>query len=140
VLGHFHPNSPVGLSASMPRPSQWKHRIAIILSNFSFCVATSKPLSSKLGPVISVGYAAFAGNSTSPAGMVNSNVTFFGGISYAQPPVRELRWRAPKKLDEKNVDEPVVNDARNWGPPCLQWPANVGIGTEGMVLEIQLSQ
>jgi carboxylesterase type B len=97
-------------------------------------IVTRWPVAS-LHPVVSVGYAAFAGNSTSPAGMTNSNVTFFGGIPYAQPPVRELRWRAPKKLDETSVDEPVVTDARNWGPPCLQWPANVGIGTEGMALK-----
>jgi hypothetical protein len=111
--------------------SLWKLGIAIILS---FCVATSKPLSSNLGPVVSVGYAAFAGNSTSPAGVMNSYVTFFGGIPYAQSPVGGLRWRAPRMLDEKVIENPVVADARNWGPPCLQTPANVGIGTEGMAL------
>jgi hypothetical protein len=102
------------------------------MSHFGVIV-TRWPVAS-LHPVVSVGYAAFAGNSTSPAGMTNSNVTFFGGIPYAQSPVGGLRWRAPRMLDEKVIENPVVADARNWGPPCLQTPANVGIGTEGMAL------
>lgn len=84
---------------------------------------------SPLGPVVDLGYAAFAGNSTSPSGIINSNVTFFGGIPYAEPPLGNLRWRAPKMLDE-NAVAGTVTDARNWGPPCIQTPAMVGIGSE----------
>ena len=86
-------------------------------------------LTSHLGPVVDLGYAAFAGNSTSPSGVTNSNVTFFGGIPYAQPPVGDLRWRAPRTLNE-NTAASTVTDARNWGNPCIQRPAMVGIGSE----------
>ncbi|EJD05094.1 alpha/beta-hydrolase [Fomitiporia mediterranea MF3/22] len=89
-------------------------------------------LSSPLGPVINLGYAAFAGNSTSLTGQANSPVTFFGGIPYAQPPLGDLRFRAPAPLDENvvnNTNVPIT-DARNWGPPCIQQPAQVGIGEE----------
>ncbi|KAI5896640.1 alpha/beta-hydrolase [Schizophyllum commune H4-8] len=105
-------------------------------------------LASPLGPVVDLGYAAYAGNSTSPAGEESSSVTFFGGIPYAQQPVGVLRFRAPHPLDE-NVIAPEssanatsyeryenapsnrrVADARGWGPPCYQRPAMVGIGSE----------
>ena len=91
-------------------------------------------LTSSLGPVINVGYAAFAGNTTSPTGVQNGPVTFFGGIPYAQPPVGGLRFRAPQPLDEIPVvdKQPKVTDARNWGPACIQQPAQVGIGSEGL--------
>lgn len=88
-------------------------------------------LTSPLGPVVDLGYAAFAGNSTSPSGILNSNVTFFGGIPYAEPPLGDLRWRAPKNLDENaTTQDGKIMDARNWGPPCIQRPAVVGIGSE----------
>ncbi|KAL5520475.1 hypothetical protein ACEPAG_9699 [Sanghuangporus baumii] len=89
-------------------------------------------LSSPLGPVVNLGYAAFVGNSTSPSGEVNGPVTFFGGIPYAKPPIGDLRFRAPVPLDEKVVDEGnvTITDARNWGSPCIQQPAQVGIGSE----------
>ncbi|KDQ60400.1 hypothetical protein JAAARDRAFT_153005 [Jaapia argillacea MUCL 33604] len=93
---------------------------------------TFPTLTSPLGPVINLGYAAYAGNSTSPTGQANSNVTFYGGIPFAQPPVGNLRFRAPQMLDESVVNGgnvPVV-DARNWGAACIQQPAMVGIGSE----------
>ncbi|KAJ3729523.1 Alpha/Beta hydrolase protein [Lentinula raphanica] len=86
-------------------------------------------LTSPLGPVVDLGYAAFAGNTTSPSGIIDSNVTFFGGIPYAEPPLGSLRWRAPKMLNEDGVSS-IVTDARNWGPPCIQTPAVVGVGSE----------
>lgn len=96
------------------------------------CAALKSPraLSSPLGPVVNLGYAAFAGNSTSPAGVTNSLVTFFGNIPYAQPPLGNLRFRAPAMLNEENIAHEVA-DARNWGPACIQQPAIVGIGSEG---------
>ncbi|KAG7448387.1 alpha/beta-hydrolase [Guyanagaster necrorhizus] len=84
---------------------------------------------SDLGPVVDLGYTAFAGNDTSPSGIQHGPVVFFGGIPYAQPPVHALRWRAPQLLDESIVTSEIV-DARNWGPPCLQVPAMVGVGSE----------
>ena len=90
-------------------------------------------LSSPLGPVVNLGYAAFAGNSTSPTSELNGPVTFFGGIPYAQPPLGNLRFRAPAPLNEKTKDDGKVpiTDARDWGLPCIQQPAQVGVGSEG---------
>lgn len=98
--------------------------------------ATDSPpsLSSPLGPVVNLGYAAFAGNTTSPTGTTPGPVTFFGGIPYAEPPMGNLRFRAPVQLNEKVQSDagPSVTDARNWGPPCIQQPAQVGVGSEGL--------
>lgn len=90
-------------------------------------------LTSPLGPVVNLGYAAFAGNTTAPSGELNGPVTFFGGIPYAQPPVGDLRFRAPSMLNEsfEGNGTTTVTDARNYGPPCLQQPAQVGVGSEG---------
>ncbi|TFK33991.1 Alpha/Beta hydrolase protein [Crucibulum laeve] len=86
-------------------------------------------LSSPLGPVVDLRYAAFAGNTTSPAGIANGSVAFFGAIPYARPPLGNLRFRAPRQLNETGLTKQVT-DARNWGPPCIQQPAVVGIGSE----------
>lgn len=109
-----------------------------LISLFSVAAALIKcsaipKVSSPLGPVVNLGYAAFVGNSTSPTGEIDSPVTFFGGIPYARPPLGDLRFRAPVPLDEAIVDERslAITDARNWGPPCIQQPAQVGIGSEG---------
>jgi hypothetical protein len=93
-------------------------------------------LSSSLGPVVDLGYVAYVGNSTSPAGQPNSSVTFFGGIPYVQAPLGDLRFRAPKELNEKFNPNRTVVDARSWGPTCVQQPAKEGVGVEGMLLEL----
>lgn len=108
----------------------------ILLPLLFYLPSLANALSSPLGPVIDLGYAAFAGNSTSPEGFENSNVTFYGGIPYAKPPLGELRWRAPQRVDENGTTATSVTDARNWGPPCIQDPAVVGIGSEGKELDI----
>ncbi|KAJ8688765.1 hypothetical protein PTI98_013517 [Pleurotus ostreatus] len=89
-------------------------------------------LTSLLGPVVNLGYAAFVGNDAAPSGQLRSTVTFFGNIPYAQPPVENLRFRAPRPLDEtiRDASRVPISDARNWGPPCIQQPAQVGIGSE----------
>ncbi|THH05598.1 hypothetical protein EW145_g4680 [Phellinidium pouzarii] len=89
-------------------------------------------LSSRLGPVVNLGYAAFAGNTTSPTGELNGPVTFFGNIPYVQAPVGNLRFRAPQQLDESivNSGNVTITDARNWGSACIQQPAVVGAGSE----------
>lgn len=109
-------------------------RLLSLLSLATVCAALkgsrAPSLSSPLGPVINLGYAAFAGNTTSPSGVENGPVAFFGSIPYAQPPLGDLRWRAPKALNEKGIVREAT-DARNWGPACMQRPAVVGIGSEG---------
>ncbi|KAF8957889.1 hypothetical protein BDZ97DRAFT_1706401 [Flammula alnicola] len=102
-----------------------------LLSLAFYVKITLASLTSSLGLVVSLGYAAFAGNSTSPAGISNSPVTFFGDIPYAQPPLGNLRFRAPQPLNEHGSTQEVT-DARNWGPPCIQRPAVPGIGSEAM--------
>ncbi|WWC92866.1 uncharacterized protein L201_007827 [Kwoniella dendrophila CBS 6074] len=84
---------------------------------------------SPLGPVVDLGYAVYLGNDTLPG------VTFFGGIPYIQPPLGDLRWRAPKQLDEnpKSDKNKILEDARNFGPICIQQPATVGVGEEDCV-------
>ena len=113
---------------------------SVLLCSLTLLVAPSaiavSELTSPLGPVVNLSYAAYVGNSTSPDGQTNGPVTFFGGIPYAQPPLGDLRFRAPAPLDEKVVDTKSIRitDARNWSPPCIQQPAQVGIGSEGMSL------
>ncbi|CAK5265403.1 unnamed protein product [Mycena citricolor] len=89
----------------------------------------SHTLTSPLGPVVDLGYAAYAGNSSLPG------LTFYGGIPYTQPPVGNLRFAPPKKLVEshKSLSNSDVIDARNWGAICIQQPAVVGIGSEDCV-------
>lgn len=110
--------------------------VAGILLTFVISAAALRNLTSTLGPVVNLGYAAYAGNTTAPSGALNGPVTFFGGIPYAQPPLGDLRFKAPQSLDESYDGEgtTTVTDARNWGPPCLQQPAQVGVGIEGMSL------
>ncbi|KAJ6468134.1 Alpha/Beta hydrolase protein [Mycena vitilis] len=96
-----------------------------VLVSFS----TARQLISPLGPVVDLGYAAYAGNTTSPTGLENGPVTFFGNIRYAEPPLGKLRFRAPIQLDEGTMTSQVL-DARDWGPPCVQRPAVVGVGSE----------
>ncbi|KAK0203917.1 alpha/beta-hydrolase [Desarmillaria ectypa] len=91
--------------------------------------AVGQSSTSSLGPVVNLGYALYAGNATSPTGLEDGPVVFYGNIPYAQPPIGDLRWRAPRMLNEEAQTSQVV-DARGWGPPCLQRPATVGIGSE----------
>ncbi|KAJ6481746.1 Alpha/Beta hydrolase protein [Mycena sanguinolenta] len=116
------------------------HALQLFLATTLFCspaLATtssnassdSATLTSTLGPVVNLGYAAYAGNDSLP------DVTFYGGIPYIKPPVGNLRFAAPQQLNESPVhltNDDVV-DARNWGPLCIQQPAVMGIGVEDCV-------
>ncbi|KAK0444571.1 Alpha/Beta hydrolase protein [Desarmillaria tabescens] len=101
--------------------------VAARLAALAYAVDQSP--TSSLGPIVNLGYASYAGNATSPAGLEDGPFVFYGNIPYAQPPVGDLRWRAPRMLDEQ-AQTGQVADARGWGPPCLQRPAMVGIGSE----------
>ncbi|KAJ9092088.1 hypothetical protein QFC20_007470 [Naganishia adeliensis] len=106
------------------------YRLLLALAAASVATANNdKPLTSKLGPVVDLGYTAFLGNTSRPG------IDFFGGIPYIQPPVKDLRWRAPQGLDEKWKPSPQreLADARNFGSICIQQPAVVGVGVEDCV-------
>jgi para-nitrobenzyl esterase len=45
-----------------------------------------------------------------------ADVTAFRGIRYAQPPVRELRWKPPVPV----TDRPDPNPTSDFGPACIQ--------------------
>jgi len=84
------------------------------------------------GPVINLGYVSLVGNSTTPTGVANGSVHFFGAVPFAQPPLGKLRFKAPQALDETPRKNAPILDARSFGPPCIQQnPATVGVGSEG---------
>ncbi|KAK0489524.1 alpha/beta-hydrolase [Armillaria luteobubalina] len=109
--------------------------LAVHLAPSVYAVNSSS--TSSLGPIINLGYASYAGNTTSSAGLEDGPVVFYGNIPYAQLPVDDLRWRAPRMLNEEAQTSEVV-DARGWGPPCLQHPAMVGIGSEADCLKVNV--
>ncbi|KAI0322568.1 Alpha/Beta hydrolase protein [Amylostereum chailletii] len=86
--------------------------------------------SSLAGPILDLGFAKYLGNSTTPSGEPNGSVVFFGGIPFAQPPLGDLRSRAPQPLNETPGAPVNVTDARNFALPCIQQPAAEGVGSE----------
>ncbi|KAF8868318.1 Alpha/Beta hydrolase protein [Mucidula mucida] len=58
---------------------------------------------------------------------------FFGGIPFAEPPLGELRLKAPVKKFFLDVD---VLDALNFGPGCLQPKATFPISEDCLTLNI----
>ena len=62
-------------------------------------------------------------------GSLKNNVINWNDIPYAKPPIGDLRWRAPRKLDssaQKNIIEPQEENF------CIQEPSGLG-GTEGEI-------
>ena len=60
-------------------------------------------------------------------GYLNNNVISWDDIPYAKPPVGDLRWKAPRKLDDgaiKNIIKPKEDNF------CVQEPSGLG-GSEG---------
>ena len=59
-------------------------------------------------------------------GIEKGGVIFWDDIPYAKPPLNELRWKAPRKLDlsESNIIRPKDNNF------CVQEPSGLG-GSEG---------
>ncbi|EMC98112.1 hypothetical protein BAUCODRAFT_32113 [Baudoinia panamericana UAMH 10762] len=85
--------------------------------------------------VVDLGYAQYAG-------VLNQSVVQYFGIRYAQPPLGELRWRAPLDIEAHGGYDPsVVMPATERGPICVQgtpyWrpnPALNGTGSEDCLL------
>lgn len=75
------------------------------------------------GPIVDLGYAKVLGTTANG----DNPVAFFGGIPFARPPLENLRFRAPQRLNETVVPErhrPLLN-ATDWGAPCVQQPADL---------------
>jgi len=67
-------------------------------------------------PTVNLGYAQYRGTVNASLG-----VTTYFGIRYAQPPVGELRFRAPLDIERNNnYSSGSVIDATTQGPICIQ--------------------
>ncbi|KAF2154493.1 alpha/beta-hydrolase [Myriangium duriaei CBS 260.36] len=66
-------------------------------------------------PVVDLGYAKYLGyvNET-------SEITYYRGIQYAQPPVGQLRWQKPRPIERQNPLGGAVFDATQIAPSCYQ--------------------
>ena len=54
-------------------------------------------------------------------GYINKNVVYWSDIPYAKPPINDLRWKAPRKINQKsNLILPKDNNF------CLQRTSNLG--------------
>ena len=60
-------------------------------------------------------------------GFVKNKVVNWDDIPYAQPPVGDLRWKAPKKLDSSNHQNIINLQDNNF---CVQEPSGLG-GSDG---------
>ena len=56
-------------------------------------------------------------------GYEKKNVIHWDDIPYAQPPIGSLRWKSPKKLDEKAKDIIIQKKDNNF---CVQEPSGLG--------------
>ncbi|TFL00758.1 Alpha/Beta hydrolase protein [Pterulicium gracile] len=82
--------------------------------------------------IVDLTYARYLGSTVPTSHTAGENVTFFGGIPYAQPPLGSRRFAAPQPLHgrvQKDGVPPLV-DAREWAEPCVQQPAKLGVGVE----------
>ncbi|KAJ3990189.1 alpha/beta-hydrolase [Lentinula detonsa] len=66
-------------------------------------------------PVIDLGYAQYQGAFDS-----TNNLTNYLGIRYAEPPIGDLRWKAPQSPAINNT---VIQQVNTQPPPCFQAPA-----------------
>ena len=86
---------------------------ALLLGLAGFTHIThGSPLRRDDGPIVDLGYAKYRGNNT------NEKTVSYLGIPYAQPPVGDLRFRAPVPLDTTTVGDIV--DATEYPDFCIQ--------------------
>ena len=60
-------------------------------------------------------------------GYIKKNVVNWDDIPYAQPPIGDLRWRAPKKLESSEYLKIINPQDNNF---CVQEPSGLG-GSDG---------
>ena len=60
-------------------------------------------------------------------GYVHNNVINWDDVPYAQPPVGDLRWKAPRLLDDFNNSNDIIPQEDNF---CVQEPSGLG-GSDG---------
>src|SRR5579871_2821492 len=87
---------------------------AFRLLEFSMLILTFS-LARAQGPQVTIDSGAIEGS-------VIDGVAAFKGIPYAQPPLKELRWRAPQPVKPWTG----VREATKYGPDCLQNGLNGG--------------
>ena len=61
-------------------------------------------------------------------GYFNNNVFNWDDIPYAKPPIKDLRWKAPRKLDFDSKNNVIKPKEGNY---CIQEPSGLG-GTDGI--------
>ncbi|KAL1723549.1 Alpha/Beta hydrolase protein [Schizophyllum commune] len=82
-------------------------------------ITRGSPLRRDDGPIVDLGYAKYRGNNT------NEKTVSYLGIPYAQPPVGDLRFRAPVPLDTTGTVGDVV-DATEYPDFCIQGTTGAG--------------
>ncbi|TFK33465.1 Alpha/Beta hydrolase protein [Crucibulum laeve] len=88
--------------------------LALLLQSIVSAANAIKPPGSN---IVDTGYARYLGNHTFP------NAVAYLGIPYAEPPLGELRFRAPVPLNETRISVDAngrVVDARSYAQPCIQ--------------------
>ena len=71
----------------------------------------------RANPVVDLGYVKYRGNNTFP------DTVAYLGLPYAEPPVGDLRWRAPLPLNTARVQHQAhgaVIDATSYPNFCIQ--------------------
>ncbi|KAH7328803.1 Alpha/Beta hydrolase protein [Stachybotrys elegans] len=102
----------------LPPPSARRRRrvlsilwlsIAVVIFLFVSFGLYHRLSNEEIGPEINLGYATYRGN------YLSNGISEFLGMRFAEPPLGDLRWRAP--VDPKPVHG--VQRAKKFGPLCL---------------------
>ena len=94
------------------------HNAVGFLPLFLACLChaqSSNTTSTTTVPVIDLGYVKYSGYQNATAG-----INYYRGIPYAQPPVGNLRWRAPLPIEASNNFSGQTINASTLGPACYQ--------------------
>ena len=91
--------------------------LASLVSSGTTSAHSVETISSNIPAVVDLDYAKYKGNITFPRAVA------YLGIPYAEPPLGNLRYRAPLSLNESRIREEThgsVVDARSYPLPCVQ--------------------